>query len=107
MKHIDLQEFVLGNLRINSDFSELKFPCSYEEEWLLFEEGNCRKVDFGVMEMAFLPHGFSPGMKDVGCGCDDDFERSRILYPLVKETTASRNKPKKSTIHCKYFINAT
>lgn len=30
------------------------------------------------------PHGFSPGMRDVGCGCDADSERSRISCPLWK-----------------------
>lgn len=78
-----------GNLSVNSDFSELKFQCSFDEEWPLFKEGIYGKVYFRMEVLCrgigFVnPHGLSPGMKDVGCGCDDDFERSRISCPLWK-----------------------
>lgn len=98
------------NLRVNSAFCELKFPCSCGEDDHYLKSGIYRQV---YLDMAILclgndltnPDGFNPGMNDAGCGCADHFEENRIT-PSVTERTANRNKPKEGTSHCKNSVNA-
>lgn len=74
------------SLRVNSDFCELKFPCSCDEDDHYSKNGIYRKVYLGMAILCLgngftNPDGFDPGMNDAGCGCADHFKENRISPP--------------------------